>query len=279
MSPPGEDGKCHIVAGFPCQPFSNAGLHLGESDSRSDVIWALIQHIKKRQPRFFILENVLGLALHHRDTLELIMKALRNVFTADGDSYAVQVATFNSKDFQVPQRRRRIYIMGIRKLGRESVKIEWPTPTGQVSIRSILGHDVKLTSYKGYEMSESQTAKKNLQSVLKKVIDLSQLAGVKPERLPVIVDISASSPNWGVDESPTLTRSRGEGLSFWSLQHGRRLTIQELMKLQGVNPHRVSIARAGITKHQFGAMLGNAFSVPVMKALIMAAIEASERNG
>ena len=65
-------------------------------------------------------------------------------------------------------------------------------------------------------------------------------------------------------------------MAFWSLQHGRRLDIQEFMKLQGATPHRVDFT--GISENQFGAMLGNAFTVPVMKALIEAAIRAAERG-
>ena len=84
----------------------------------------------------------------HRETLEAIITALRNVFTADGDSYKVQVAILNSKNFQVPQRRVRIYIMGVRKMGRTNVEIEWPASTGNVNLRSIMKHDAKLTSYK-----------------------------------------------------------------------------------------------------------------------------------
>ena len=99
---------------------------------------------------------------------------------------------------------------------------------------------------------------------------------LKPESIPMIVDLQAGHPDWGVDESPTLTRARGMQLAFWSLQHGRRLSLQELMKLQGVNPHRVNLQ--GLSKNQFGAMLGNAFTVPVMKALLEAAIKAAERQ-
>ena len=58
------------------------------------------------------LENVVGLAVRHRKTLEAIITTLRNAFTPYGDSYRVQMAVLNSKDFQVPQRRSLIFIMG-----------------------------------------------------------------------------------------------------------------------------------------------------------------------
>ena len=142
------------MVGFPCQSFSPAGLHGGVLDKRSEIIRALTHHIGAWAPRFFILEDVLGLASMHRETLEAIITALRNVFTADCDSYKVQVAILDSKNFQAPQRRVRIYIMGVRKMGRTNVEVEWPAPTGTVKLGSIMKHDSKLSSYKSYPMPQ-----------------------------------------------------------------------------------------------------------------------------
>ena len=267
-----------FTAGFPCQPYSSIGLHLAGKDPRSQVITALIHHIEARAPRFFILENVLGLAVNHSATLESIVLALRNVSTSDGDSYKVQVAVLNSRDFQVPQRRTRIYIMGVLKMGRTTLKIEWPLPTGRVGIQSVLDNEEKLASYSSYPLPRATNAKRN---ILRAIDKAKKLAELKPpmsaESIPMIVDLACgASFNWGLDETPTLTRARGSGMAFFSLQHGRKLNIRELMKVQGVNPRRVELA--GVSVNQFGGMLGNAFTVPIIKALIETAINAAEQK-
>eukprot|EP00959_Pyramimonas_sp_CCMP1952_P104601 2186296-Pyramimonas_sp.AAC.1 len=47
-----------FTAGFPCQPFSQNGRHLGESDDRGGVIKDIIKYLKRAQPWAFVLENV-----------------------------------------------------------------------------------------------------------------------------------------------------------------------------------------------------------------------------
>ena len=63
------------VAGFPCQPFSAAGIHGGTSDPRGLIIVHIIRFIQKHTPRTFLLENVKGLVSKtHRETFLAIMR-------------------------------------------------------------------------------------------------------------------------------------------------------------------------------------------------------------
>ena len=71
--------------------------------------------------------------------------------------------------------------------------------------------------------------------------------------------------------TPTLTRARGQSLAWWSLQHGRKLTITELMRVQGVPPDSVVM---NVSPQQMGGLLGNAFTKPVMDRTIDQAIAA-----
>ena len=66
------------VVGFPCQPFSLAGKGEGVADSkgRGEIIHHILNFIKKKEPRTFILENVDGLATQHKETLNAIIAAL-----------------------------------------------------------------------------------------------------------------------------------------------------------------------------------------------------------
>jgi DNA (cytosine-5)-methyltransferase 1 len=55
------------VCGFPCQPFSMAGQRKGLQDRRGNVFWSCIDVIKKKKPKYFILENVKGLLWHDKE--------------------------------------------------------------------------------------------------------------------------------------------------------------------------------------------------------------------
>ena len=146
-----------------------------------------------------LLQNVYGMTTNHCGTLETIMTALRHIFTSDGDSYQVQVAILDSKDFQTPQRRKRVYIMGVRKMGRTDMVIEWPAPTGTVDIQSIMKHDAKLASYSSYPLPETEVLKSRIMQAICKIKELvkQQQPPMKAESVPVIVDGYGRGLNWG----------------------------------------------------------------------------------
>ena len=56
------------VCGFPCQPFSVAGKGKGIRDKRGNIFWSCLEVIEKKQPKYFILENVKGLQQHKKGT-------------------------------------------------------------------------------------------------------------------------------------------------------------------------------------------------------------------
>ena len=96
-----------IVAGFPCQPFSEAGLLQGEGDSkgRGNIAEYLINWIKTKLPKSFMLENVRGLIRHRPETFQKIVGALRAIKVEGRPAYTVVWEELNSKDFGVPQDR------------------------------------------------------------------------------------------------------------------------------------------------------------------------------
>ena len=100
------------MAGFPCQPFSNAGLRKGFNDTRGTVFHDIAQIIKYRKPKAFILENVKGLRSHDKGkTLGIILKVLKE----DLGYFVPDPQVLNSKDFGLPQNRQRIFIVGFLK--------------------------------------------------------------------------------------------------------------------------------------------------------------------
>lgn len=100
------------IAGFPCQDLSLArmGPRSGLRGRQSGLFHELVRLIRARRPRAAILENVHGLLSSHggRD-FAIVLKAL------DELGYGVAWRVLNSKDFGVPQQRRRVYIAALHR--------------------------------------------------------------------------------------------------------------------------------------------------------------------
>lgn len=98
------------AAGFPCQDLSLArmGARNGLRGKQSGLFHDFIALVRERLPRAIILENVHGLLSSHRGRdFAIVLKAL------DQLGYGLAWRVFNSKDFGVPQQRRRVYIVAI----------------------------------------------------------------------------------------------------------------------------------------------------------------------
>ena len=98
-----------LLAGFPCQPFSQAGLKKGFEDTRGTLFFDIARIIKHHKPSVVFLENVRNLAGHDNgNTLKTIINTLEEL------GYKVFNKILNAKDFGVPQNRARIYIIGFK---------------------------------------------------------------------------------------------------------------------------------------------------------------------
>lgn len=96
-----------LLAGFPCQAFSIAGLRKGFNDIRGTLFFDVARILKYHTPEVVFLENVKGFVNHDNGkTFEII----RNILEELG--YKIYYKVLNSKDFGSPQNRERIYIVG-----------------------------------------------------------------------------------------------------------------------------------------------------------------------
>ena len=99
-----------LLAGFPCQPFSMAGRHLGFQDTRGTLFFEIERILAEKKPKAFFLENVKQLKGHdHGHTFKVIKDHLEAL------NYQVSAEVLNAKDFGIPQNRERIYIVGFNK--------------------------------------------------------------------------------------------------------------------------------------------------------------------
>ncbi len=96
-----------LLAGFPCQPFSSAGKRNGFLDERGGLFFTILDILSTKQPLGFLLENVDGLANHDNgETLKVIISKLQDL------GYQVSWSILDASEFGVPQKRKRIYIVG-----------------------------------------------------------------------------------------------------------------------------------------------------------------------
>jgi DNA (cytosine-5)-methyltransferase 1 len=118
-------GKCDVVLGGPpCQGFSAHRIKgAGVDDPRNSLLLRYFECIDKVRPRTFIVENVAGLLWpRHRPYLQMFLDL------ADKCGYQVLGPTvLNARDYGVPQNRKRVFIVGVRK-SEHQVKVTWPPP-------------------------------------------------------------------------------------------------------------------------------------------------------
>lgn len=107
-----------ILAGFPCQAFSIAGLRKGFEDTRGTLFFDVARIAQHHKPKVIFLENVKGFVNHDKgNTFEVIKKTLEDM------GYTIFTKILNAKDFGVPQNRERIYIVAF--LG-ENINFSFP---------------------------------------------------------------------------------------------------------------------------------------------------------
>ena len=100
-----------LCAGFPCQPFSQAGQKKGFKDNKDGNLFFSIEEIlRTKKPAVFFLENVRHLKNHDGGkTFKVIYKSLQNL------NYTFDYKIIKASDFGLPQHRPRIYMVGFYK--------------------------------------------------------------------------------------------------------------------------------------------------------------------
>ena len=110
-----------ITGGFPCQPFSQAGLKKGFNETRGTLFFDIANIMKEKQPKAFFLENVRGLLTHDGgQTFATIQRVLTEEL---GYSFFYKVV--KASDYGVPQHRPRLFMVGFKD---KSIDFEFPEP-------------------------------------------------------------------------------------------------------------------------------------------------------
>ena len=291
------------IAGFPCQPFSQAGKQQGFQDDkgRGTVFLHILKYITHRLPKVFILENVKGLVTMDKGKhLKSILGGLNGIQDQSGNNaYDVTYEILNTKEHGIPHNRPRWYCVGILKNRCQSKKnhpeetppweqeddspslsssketceegrqsFGFPKPIGCPSIEKFLDCDTNQTPHDDPSRPNNATVTKNVTKAVEAIL----ADGHDPYRSPYIVDCDASPSRtkhiW--DVSPCITRSRQNG--HWITNQRRRMNKAEMLRLQGMDP---STFVTDVSSSKLGQQIGNAMSVNVIERILIAALKAA----
>lgn len=143
-----------LIGGPPCQGFSTAGWRKAE-DPRNKLWQAYMDMLEALRPRWFVLENVPGmLSMRTKDAsagrgslvLEIIFRAFRDL------GYQLDVGVLNAADFGVPQRRKRLFLIGTRSDQPKTYTLPRPLVGRPLTVRDAIGNMPSLGVNDGEEV-------------------------------------------------------------------------------------------------------------------------------
>lgn len=229
-----------LLVGFPCQAFSIIGKQEGFANETSGTLFFEIERIlRAKRPRAFLLENVKNLTSHDGGrTFATIKEHLQAL------GYHVYAQVLNALDFGVPQKRERIFIVGLRDAG----EFSFPEPLPREQHRTLA------------DILETQVDAKYY---VKDAIRTARLARLKNPhyRRPYI---SHENISGAVTPHPYAAALRsGASANYILINDERRPTERELLRLQGF-PEDFQVV---VSYSQLRKQCGNSVAVPVIKAI------------
>jgi DNA (cytosine-5)-methyltransferase 1 len=242
-----------LTAGFPCQPFSNAGLKKGFEDTRGTLFYDVARIINDKKPSMVLLENVKGFVNHNKGrTLRVVLETL------DDLGYNTTYKVLNAKDFGIPQNRERIFIVGVNRKKLGKIGFEFPDPLYK---KTALGQILEKNPDSKYTISNKlwQGHKRRLKEHRLKGNGFGY--GMFNEESTHTNTISA---RYYKDGSEILI-SQGR-------RNPRMLTPREAARLQGF-PEKFTIP---VSDTQAYRQFGNSVAVPVVKEIAKKMIDLIE---
>lgn len=148
-----------LCAGFPCQAFSISGKQKGFEDTRGTLFFEVIRIANYHKPKIIFLENVGNLKKHDKGrTFKIIKNELNKI------GYNVYCEILNASEFNIPQSRKRIYFVCIRK-DIDNHKFKFPVPKNKkTSIKDIVLPDEECEEFllkKEYKLDDAKIKKYN----------------------------------------------------------------------------------------------------------------------
>lgn len=255
-----------VIGGVPCQPWSYANSHSkdkrGEKHSLAQTLPRFFDLVAKIKPKAFLMENVEGLATRYRNVLE---RELAKVVGNYNTTYAV----LNSADYGVPQRRRRLFVFGIRKDLRIRPSLPLPTHSADgtalakwITTREAIGDLLSIPPANAVFLTAEQleTMRKRGKPIAHHLCKTEAPIPLDRSNLRTVTSTHITTPanNWNSDwatrvipldmPSYTIVEKHRSG-QFVETPYGyRKLSVRETMRLQSfpdwyVFPPSVSISK------------------------------------
>jgi DNA (cytosine-5)-methyltransferase 1 len=267
-----------LLAGFPCQAFSQAGLKNGFNDTRGTLFFDIQRILVEKRPDMFLLENVKQLKGHDKGgTLKKILEILRGenskpiskeiklskeTRSALGSklNYWIDYKVLKGTDFGAPQNRQRLFIVGFNKdnprykNGDFEDYFSWPDPThGKTRVGSILENQdevpAKYTISK--KLYSGHVRRKKEHKIKGNGFGFSIFSAEDPYTNTI-------SARYYKDGSEILIKEKN------SRKLPRKLTPRECARLQGFPEEFIVDA---VSDAQAYRQFGNSVTVPVVRAI------------
>lgn len=212
-----------VVGGSPCQAFSIAGRRGGFSDVRGSLFFEYCRVLKQTQPKFFLFENVKGLLSSDKGkTIDTVIRTFNEV------GYTVDFNIMNSKYFDVPQNRERVFAIGVRNdlIDHEEWVVTGTGVLAKAKKRLIEEGDIRTFNF---DWPKQEVVSKRLKDILEANVDekfylddaktemlVNQLKERQKEKAPVILHniyggFKEEGPRVFEDVSPTIRTAAGGG--------------------------------------------------------------------
>jgi DNA (cytosine-5)-methyltransferase 1 len=230
-----------LLGGFPCQPFSHAGLKKGFDDTRGTLFFDIARIIKHHLPSVVFLENVKGFKNHDKgNTFQVVKNTLESL------GYKVFAEVLNAKDFGLPQNRERIYIIAF-----QNNEIDFKFPSKII-------HDVSLGNILETNVDEKYTISDKLWAghQRRKLEHISKGNGFG-------YSIFNHESKYTSTISARYYKDGSEILIEQANKNPRKLTPREACRLQGF-PENFKIV---VSDAQSYKQFGNSVAVPVISHL------------
>lgn len=251
-----------FVGGSPCQSFSVIGAKGGFNDTRGTLFYDYVRLVKEIQPQVFIYENVYGLTRHdHGKTWSIMQQVFREL------GYSFKFNILDSRNFGIPQGRRRIFVVGFKNPG-HCEKFNFPEPV-----------ELKYTMQ---DFLEENTAVGSLQSVDGALVKVNDEKGEPEERYYLseklkVYCLSPGTKNFMHADAKidlpiarallsTMGNSHRSSVNNYVTTNGRvrALTVREAHRLMGF-PDSYKIV---VSKAQAYKQAGNSIVVDVLMNIV-----------
>ncbi|MBE9185583.1 DNA cytosine methyltransferase [Microcoleus sp. LEGE 07076] len=226
-----------VVGGFPCQDISVNGKRAGIDGSRSGLYKAMVEAVKRLQPKIFVAENVKGLLMqNNKASLEKVISDFSSI------GYEVDYRLYHAADFGVPQTRDRVFIVGTQP----GVNFEPPRP--------ILSKAEHITSEQAIADLEQMPEDESINHIWSK-------ANRSPEQGSRC--LKADRPGYTI-------RAECHGNIQFHYNQPRRISMREAARIQSFPDKFIFQSKLRETERQIGNAVPPVLSWHIGKAVIAA---------